>query len=106
MIVKQDWHGKNVTVIGLGIEGEDLARYFAGQGARVTVSDAKSREALASRLAALRGLDIRFAFGGNSAADVADADLVCVSQGVPLANVAVVWPRIVWLVKFSSISSL
>ena len=89
----RDWQGKRVTVIGLGIEGEDLARYFAGQGATVTVSDAKGAEALAKRVAALEGLGVRLALGGNDPADVVGADLVCVSQGVPLSNAAVVAAR-------------
>ena len=37
----EEWRGKKVTVIGLGIEGEDLARFFAAGGASVTASDAK-----------------------------------------------------------------
>src|SRR3972149_4092407 len=41
MTEEQDWRGKRGSVIGLGIEGEDLARYFALRGARVTVGDRK-----------------------------------------------------------------
>jgi UDP-N-acetylmuramoylalanine--D-glutamate ligase len=84
MTDKQDWRGKKVTVVGLGIEGEDLARYFAGRGASVTVSDMKSREALAKRVTELEPLGVRFSLGGNDPADTSGADLVCVSQGVPL----------------------
>jgi UDP-N-acetylmuramoylalanine--D-glutamate ligase len=91
--VSASYAGKSVTVVGLGIEGEDLARYFAGHGAAVTVSDMKSPEALARRIAALDGLGIRFALGRNDPEDVAGADLVCVSQGVPQINPAVVAAR-------------
>jgi UDP-N-acetylmuramoylalanine--D-glutamate ligase len=87
------WQGKKVTVVGLGIEGEDLARYFAERGASVTVSDMKGPEALARRIAQLEGLNVRFALGGNDPSDVADADLVCISQGVPLSNPAVTAAR-------------
>ena len=38
--------GKRVTVIGLGIEGVDVARYAATHGAVVTVCDSKSPAAL------------------------------------------------------------
>ena len=89
----QDWRNKRVVVIGLGIEGDDLARYFASRGAAVTVSDVKGRKALAKPIAALEGLDVRFALGRNDPADVAGADLVCVSQGVPLTNAAVAAAR-------------
>jgi UDP-N-acetylmuramoylalanine--D-glutamate ligase len=84
-----DWRGKKVTVIGLGIEGEDLARFFAARGARVTASDAKPREALGARAGDLERLGVRLSLGGNDPADVAGADLICVSQGVPLSNPAV-----------------
>ncbi len=93
MTLEQDTLGKNVTVIGLGIEGEDLARYFAEHGASVTVSDRKSAFELAKRVAELDGLGVRFALGANDPASVAGADLVCVSQGVPLSNPAVVAAR-------------
>ncbi|HWC30095.1 MAG TPA: 3-hydroxyacyl-CoA dehydrogenase NAD-binding domain-containing protein, partial [Dehalococcoidia bacterium] len=49
MTLKQNWVGKKITVVGLGIEGEDMARYFAGHGASVTVSDIKTRAALGAR---------------------------------------------------------
>lgn len=88
-----EWQGKQVFVIGLGIEGEDLARYFAGQGADVTVSDTKDAEALEQRIQQLAGLGVRFRLGGNDPADVLDADLVCVSQGVPQSNPAVAAAR-------------
>lgn len=88
-----DYKNRNVTVIGLGIEGTDLARYFARHGAHVTVSDARGPEQLAARIAALDGLGITFALGGNKPEHVEGADLVCVSQGVPQSNLAVVAAR-------------
>ncbi len=50
---------KNVTVIGLGIEGVDLVRFMASQGASVTVSDAKPAEALAVHMAELDNLPVQ-----------------------------------------------
>src|SRR5688500_11237691 len=93
MTDKQEWQGKRVTVIGLGIEGEDLARYFATRGAAVTVTDSKRQAALEQRIARLDSLGIHFALGRNHAADVIGADLIAVSQGVPQTNVAVVSAR-------------
>lgn len=122
----QNWQGKKVTVIGgLGIEGQDLVRYFARHGAYVTVSDRRPAEAVRDRIAALReslpgvpvaledgasrsmpgvsalGLlnpsisttspgSLAFSLGSNDPSSVDGADLVCVSQGVPLTNPAVV----------------
>lgn len=81
--------GKRVTVLGLGVEGVDLVRYLASQGASVTVSDAKSAEALSPRIRELDGLPVRFSLGENRAEDAVAADLLFVSQGVPLTLPAV-----------------
>jgi UDP-N-acetylmuramoylalanine--D-glutamate ligase len=80
-----------VVVIGLGIEGEDLARYFVRHGARVTVS---AVDAIARRVEAMDQLGVRVLLGANQASDVDGADMVCVSQGVPLSNPAVAAARI------------
>ncbi len=81
--------GKRVTVLGLGIEGVDLVRYLASQGATVTISDTKSPEALATRIQELDDLPVRFSLGENRVEDAASADLLFVSQGVPLTLPAV-----------------
>jgi UDP-N-acetylmuramoylalanine--D-glutamate ligase len=79
-----DFADKRVTVVGLGIEGVDLARYLSRRGAYVTVSDSKSRESLAQRADEAAALGVHLALGSNSPADIADAEAVFVSQGVPL----------------------
>ncbi|MCH8025670.1 MAG: UDP-N-acetylmuramoyl-L-alanine--D-glutamate ligase [Chloroflexi bacterium] len=81
--------GKRVTVLGLGIEGVDLVRYLASHGASVTVSDTKSAEALSSRIRELESLPVRFSLGENRLEDAVSADLLFVSQGVPLTLPAV-----------------
>src|SRR3972149_421023 len=93
MTEEQDWRGKRVSVIGLGIEGEDLARYFALHGARVTVGDRKPAAALQGRVAALRGLAVDFRLGEEGLSALADADLLCVSPSGPPGNPAVVAAR-------------
>src|SRR3990172_5662319 len=75
---------KQVTVLGLGIEGVDLVRYLAAQGASVTVSDVKSPEELSRRIQELDGLPVRFSLGAHQKDDITNADMVFVSQGVPL----------------------
>jgi UDP-N-acetylmuramoylalanine--D-glutamate ligase len=77
--------GKRVTVIGLGIEGVDAARYAVAHGARVTVLDSKPEGSLVNRLRELEGLPITYALGrAQRAEDIAGSDLVIVSQSVPL----------------------
>ena len=80
--------GKKVTVLGLGIEGVDLVRYLASQGATVTVSDSKSPEALSSRINELENLPVSFSLGENRVEDMV-ADILFVSHGVPLTLPAI-----------------
>jgi UDP-N-acetylmuramoylalanine--D-glutamate ligase len=78
--------GKRVTVIGLGIEGVDAARFAAQHGASVTVLDTKPEAALGPRLKELEGLPILYALDRpQRIEDIADSDLVFVSQSVPLS---------------------
>ncbi len=83
----RDFAGKRVTVMGLGTRGGGVgvARYLAGRGAAVTVTDAKPAEALAEPMAALAALPIRYVLGGHDEADFtpAGADLVVRNPGVP-----------------------
>jgi UDP-N-acetylmuramoylalanine--D-glutamate ligase len=79
--------GKRVTVIGLGIEGVDVARYAASHGAvEVTVIDSRPAPALTARLDQLRGLAIRFALGPESTADIARCDVLFASQSVRMTH--------------------
>ena len=79
-----DFADKRVTVVGLGIEGIDLARYLSRRGAFVTVSDSKPREKLAQRADEANALGVHLALGSNRPGDIAEAEAVFVSQGVPL----------------------
>jgi UDP-N-acetylmuramoylalanine--D-glutamate ligase len=79
-----DFAGKRCTVVGLGIEGVDLARFLAHRGADVTVTDSKPASALAEQLREIDGLGIQLSLGGNDVAVLTGADAVFVSQGVPL----------------------
>lgn len=77
--------GKRVTVIGLGIEGVDAARYAVDHGAKVSVLDSKNEASVASRLEELEGLPITYVLGRpQTIDDIAGSDAVFVSQSVPL----------------------
>ncbi len=75
---------KKVTVMGLGLfgGGAGAARYFAGLGAEVTVTDTASHERLAKSIDSLRGLPITFHLGGHQEADFTNADLIITNQAV------------------------
>src|SRR4030095_2582920 len=79
-----DFTDKRVTVVGLGIEGVDLARYLERQGAIVTFSDSRSRQKLGERLQEIDDLGLTLALGSNRPDDIAEAEAVFVSQGCPL----------------------
>lgn len=74
--------GRHITVVGLGREGLAVTRVLAREGARITVSDTRDEAALAARLAALDGLDVRLSLGGNRPAEALDCDLLVLSPGV------------------------
>lgn len=79
-----DFADKRVTVVGLGIEGVDLVRYLSRRGAEVTISDSKPREKLGARIDEVSGLAVRLSLGANQPEEIAQAEAVFVSQGVPL----------------------
>lgn len=75
---------KRVIVLGLARQGVALARFLVEAGADVTVSDLKDDVALADQLEELADLPIRYALGDHPIRLLDDADLLCVSGGVPL----------------------
>ncbi|MBM2826288.1 MAG: UDP-N-acetylmuramoylalanine/D-glutamate ligase [Dehalococcoidia bacterium] len=85
--------GKKVTVVGLGIEGRALVRYLVGLGAQVTVSDARTPEALSESLRQVHDLPIKLSLGSNRAEDTVNADAIFISQGIPLDIPALVAAR-------------
>ena len=72
-----------MTVVGLGREGLDLARYLAAEGARVRVTDRRPAVDLDAELAELAELPLEYALGGHPPEQVLAADLIFVSPGVP-----------------------
>ncbi|MCX4525435.1 MULTISPECIES: UDP-N-acetylmuramoyl-L-alanine--D-glutamate ligase [unclassified Streptomyces] len=57
------WHGKNITVAGLGVSGISAARALAGLGASVTVVDGGDSEGHRARAAELGELGISVRLG-------------------------------------------
>lgn len=89
----QNLRGARVTVIGLGIEGIDLVRFLAAEGARVTVSDMRPAAQLRDALLAIADSNATPSLGANRVEDVIEADAVFVSQGVPSTLPALVAAR-------------
>jgi len=78
-----DLRGKRASVVGLAREGTDLARFLAGEGARVLVNDARPASDLADRIEQLAGVDAELVLGGHPFEPTLDADVLFVSPGVP-----------------------
>ena len=89
MQVKDFFKGKRVTLMGLGLLGRGVgdARFLAEMGARVIATDRKTRDELASSVAALEGVSgITFRLGGHDLGDFTDTDMVMKAAGVPLSS--------------------
>lgn len=84
----KSWRGKKVTVMGLGLHGGGVgtARWLARQGARVTVTDIKSKEELAPSVKKLKGLPINFVLGIHRPEDFTKTDLIVQNPGVPQSS--------------------
>jgi len=72
------------AVVGLGREGLSLARYLARRGFRVIAVDRKGPAELGPVLRALADLPVELVLGRNRAADLASAEVVFLSPGIPL----------------------
>lgn len=75
---------KRVLVVGLGKSGIAAAMFLRQQGARVTVSDARSAAALAEEIPALLDAGIMVESGGHGLLTFRRQDLIVISPGVPL----------------------
>ena len=73
-----------VVILGLARQGTALARFLALAGAEVTVSDLQDEAALADYLAELADLPIRYVLGEHPLSLLDEADLLCLSGGVPV----------------------
>ncbi|MDR1931832.1 MAG: UDP-N-acetylmuramoyl-L-alanine--D-glutamate ligase [Spirochaetales bacterium] len=70
--------------MGLGLNGGGLesARFFVRHGARVTVTDLRGEDILASSLKELEGLPIRYVLGRHEEEDFGNADIVIKNPAV------------------------
>lgn len=83
-MAKKNWQGKNVLILGAARQGQALARYLAGAGAHVTVSDKRSATEIGDTMQSLEKLGIKFALGSHPLSLLDDANVVCLSGGIPL----------------------
>lgn len=75
--------GKHLLILGLARQGKALARFAAGVGAEVTVSDLRSAETLQPDLAELSDLPIHYVLGEHPMTLLEKTDILAISGGVP-----------------------
>jgi UDP-N-acetylmuramoylalanine--D-glutamate ligase len=85
---------KRVLVVGLGKSGVASAQFLQASGAKVTVSDSKSPEQLASEIPALLERGIAVETGGHGERTFRGQDLIVVSPGVPADSAPLVQARV------------
>jgi UDP-N-acetylmuramoylalanine--D-glutamate ligase len=79
----EELRGRRATLLGLARTNLALARFLAGAGALVTITDLKPADRLAPQLEQLAGLPIHYTLGRHDPADFTGADVVFVTPGVP-----------------------
>lgn len=70
-------------ILGAARQGQALARYLTRHGARVCLSDLRSEAELQAVRQALADLPVEWVLGGHPLTLLDDADLLCLSGGVP-----------------------
>ncbi len=76
--------GKKVVILGLARQGTALAKWLCSIEADVFVSDLRHPNQLADEFKALEGLDITYVLGEHPDRMLDEAELLCLSGGVPL----------------------
>ena len=76
---------KKVVIMGLGLHGGGVgvANFFYKQGAKLMITDLRSRKELKPSLEKLKDLPIKFVLGKHRKQDFTDADLIIRNPGVP-----------------------
>jgi UDP-N-acetylmuramoylalanine--D-glutamate ligase len=83
MMQISDLKDRRILVVGLARTGVSLARFLSANGAKVTISDHKSKAELAQHLELTEGLDITLELGGHTPKTFLNQDLIVLSPGVP-----------------------
>lgn len=79
-----DWTGKRILILGAARQGIALARWMTRHGAHVTLSDKRLEADLEPARRSLADLPIRWVLGGHPIELLDQADVLCLSGGVPL----------------------
>ena len=81
-----DLHGKKVAILGIGKTGLATARFLAGQGSRIAITDAKPVSAWGEARTTLENLQAELTVAPYGPEILTDADYVIPSPGIHPAN--------------------
>ncbi len=81
--ISEFWN-KRVLIMGLGVQGrgEGIVTFFARQGAKITITDLKSKQELAPTLKKIAHIPCTLVLGKHRFEDFRDTDLVIKNPGV------------------------
>ncbi|MCC6146166.1 MAG: UDP-N-acetylmuramoyl-L-alanine--D-glutamate ligase [Anaerolineaceae bacterium] len=80
----REWSGLRILILGAARQGLALARYAAAQNAIVTLNDQRPASEIQSAIQSMSNLPVHWVFGSHPIDLLNDADLVCLSGGIPL----------------------
>lgn len=81
--------GKNIAVLGFGVEGESVAKFLLSKGSKVTIIDVRSKEKFASKkLEELSKKGVKFIFDSYPK-DFSEFDFIVRSPGISPLSAAV-----------------
>jgi UDP-N-acetylmuramoylalanine--D-glutamate ligase len=86
----KNWSGKRVIILGGARQGQAAARWFVRHGAVITINDQRSAQEMIAARSALADTPVTWVLGGHPVEILAEADVLCVSGGIPLDNPLVV----------------
>ncbi|HAE36692.1 TPA: UDP-N-acetylmuramoyl-L-alanine--D-glutamate ligase [Candidatus Nomurabacteria bacterium] len=94
---KQQFKGKKITIMGLGLLGRGLGytKFLAECGADLTVTDLKTKEQLKASVEAIKNYElkiknknkIKFVLGEHRLEDFRDRDMIVKNPGIPLDSI-------------------
>lgn len=83
-MMKTNWTGTRVLILGAARQGLALARWLSVHGARVTLSDMRSEADVRVARESLAEYPITWALGGHPLELLDSTDVLCLSGGIPL----------------------
>ncbi len=83
MLDISDLKDRRILIVGLARTGVALSKFLTKHGAKVTVSDHKSKAELAHFLEQMEGVDVTLELGGHTPKTFLNQDLIVLSPGVP-----------------------